>query len=136
MSTRVKFSGIIVDTCEMSLSLPMYKVDKLLEKIVAIESKKNATKKELESIAGLMAQCSSVVKGDRTLCRRVYDVCSETPRYSVTTLSDEILADFSWWKSFCNVFNGSAKIIPRCKSTSVFLTPLCGVSVLGVSLIG
>ena len=118
-STRVKFLGIIVDTCDMSLSLPLYKVEKLLEKIKIIESKNKATKKELESIAGLMAHCSSVVKGGRTFSRRVYDLCNNTARRSTTNLSIEILADFSWWKSFCNVFNGSAKIIPRCKSTSL-----------------
>ena len=109
---RVKFLGIIIDSVEMSLSLPLCKVAKLLEGIIRIESNGRATKKDLECIAGHMAHCSCVIKGGRTFSRRVCDLCNNTARRSVTALTESLLADFAWWKSFCAVFNPFHPIRP------------------------
>ena len=118
-SRCVKFLGILVDSVTMSLSLPMSKVEKLMSEINNLQSKGFAKKKDLECIGGLMAHCSTVVHGGRTFSRRLYDLCASTPRRGVVPLSDDILLDFAWWLSFCEVFNGTAKIVPRLKSVSI-----------------
>ena len=110
---KVKFLGIIVDSEQMNLSLPVEKIDRLMKVIGEVEKKGSATKRELERIAGHMAHCSTVIKGGRTFSRRVYDLCSSMPRYASMSLTEELLLDFKWWKEFCSLFNGSANIIPR-----------------------
>ena len=118
-STHVKFLGIILDSEEMNLSLPMCKLEKLLESMDSKEKAGSATKKELERVAGLMAHCSTVIKGGRTFSRRVYDLCVSLPRHGRSKLSEELQLDLEWWKNFCKMFNGSAKIIPHHSSVSI-----------------
>ena len=118
-SRCVKFLGILIDSVSMSLSLPKQKVEKLESEIGRLHVKGCATKKDLECVGGLMAHCSTVIHGGRTFSRRLYDLCAVTPKRGVSTLLEEILLDFAWWLSFCSVFNGSAKIVPRAQSISI-----------------
>ena len=116
---KVKFLGIMVDSETMTLSLPMSKIDKLTNAIAQLESRGSATKRELESVAGLMAHCATVIKGGRTFSRRVYDLCDSVSRRGRTLLSEEMLLDFEWWKNFCKIVNGSASIVKRESSAAM-----------------
>ena len=97
----------------MNLSLPETKVSCLLELVSNLESVGSASRKELERLGGLVAHCTTVIKGGRTFSRRIYDLCMSCPRRGRVKLGQEILADLSWWKSLCAVFNSSGNIIPR-----------------------
>ena len=97
----------------MNLSIPPEKIDKLLSLIRTLKSKGTATKKELELLGGLLSHFSSVVRGGRTVCRRVYDLFSRCQRGKRIKIDEDILLDLSWWERLCSVFNGSAKIISK-----------------------
>ena len=71
-----------------------------------------ASKKDLERVGGLVSHCSYVVRGGRTFSRRIFDLAASYSRHCRSIpLDDAILADFHWWLSFCNTFNGKACII-------------------------
>ena len=106
------FMGINIDTAEMELSLPMTKVEKLKLAIDCLIQKGTSTKKELECVGGLVSHCSYVVRGGRTFSRRIFDLAASYSRSAkMIPLDDSILADFNWWKCFCECFNGRAFII-------------------------
>ena len=119
LSNKVKLIGIMVDHLSMKLSLPLSKIYKLTAAIAHVEGNGSATNRELESIAGLMAHCSTVIKRGRTFSRRVYDLCDNVSRGCCISLSEELLLDFEWWKHFCKIFNGSASIVPHDSSASI-----------------
>ena len=118
-SSEVDFLGITINTTKMNLSLPLGKVEGLLQTISILEGKGWASKKQLERLGGLVAHFASVIKGGRTFSRRIYDLCNTCPRGRRVRLSETILADLSWWKNLCSVFNGSAKIVPRAPGAEI-----------------
>ena len=96
----------------MELSLPEEKVQKLKSCLTSLLDRGCATKKELEQVGGLVSYCSYVVRGGRTFSRRIFDLAASYSRKSKSfPLDDSIKADFSWWLSFCGVFNCRACII-------------------------
>ena len=90
----------MVDSVSMSLSLPMSKIENLTSAITIVEKKGSATKRELTRIAGLLAHCSTVIKGGRTFSCRVYDLYDSVSRGDGVRLMDELLLEFEWWKDF------------------------------------
>ena len=106
------FLGITIDSVKMELSLPLEKVEKLRSLLLSLIAKKQASKKELERVGGLVSHCSYVIKGGRTFSRRIFDLAALNTRSStIIPLGTEILADFEWWLAFCYTFNGRACII-------------------------
>ena len=106
------FLGITIDSVKLQLSLPIEKVHKLRDLLLSLIGKGHATKKELESVGGLVSHCSYIVRGGRTFSRRIFDLSGSYSRRSKSIpLSKDILADFEWWLAFCHVFNGRACII-------------------------
>ena len=112
-ATRTTFLGITIDSLEMNLSIPPIKIDKLVEMISDLEHAMRATRKQLERLGGLVSHFSSVIRGGRTFCRRIYDLFGKCPKKGSICLEEEILSDLSWWKNLCSIFNGSAKIIGK-----------------------
>ena len=112
-ATKTTFLGITIDSEEMNLTLPQCKIRKLLECIALLESKGKATKKHLEKLGGLVSHFSSVIRGGRTFCRRIYDLFNQCPNRGSINLSEEFLLDLSWCKKLHASFSGSAKIIGK-----------------------
>ena len=108
----IRFLGINIDSVEMTLSLPEDKVIKLKKQLALFINRRKATKKELESLAGILAHCCKVVHGGRTFSRRVYDLVSsvENEKFKVR-LNEEFKLDLQWWLKFIDKFNGYANII-------------------------
>ena len=119
--TMTTFLGICIDSVEMSLTLPASKIEKLLAVIGDLEKVGRASKKQLESLGGLVSHFSSVIRGGRTFCRRIFDLSVKCKRSHSVKLNEEMMLDLSWWKNLCNSLNGSAKIIGKEFSTS-FIT--------------
>ena len=112
-SRKTVFLGITIDSVAMNLSIPPEKISKFLIIIQDLEREGKASKKQLERLGGLVSHFSSVIRGGRTFCRRIYNLFSKCPKNTKVTLDQSILLDLAWWKNLCNSFNGSAKIIGR-----------------------
>ena len=111
-ATITTFLGITIDSEAMELSLPLAKVEKLKALILNILDRGHASKKDLESLGGMVSHCSYVVRSGRTFSRRIFDLsASYTRRFKKIPLDSSIRADLDWWLAFCYVFNGRACII-------------------------
>jgi hypothetical protein len=112
-SQLTRFLGIDIDSVAMSLSLPADKLIKLINKLQMFNGKNKSTKLELDSLAGLLAHASKVVRGGRTFTRRIYDLCGRAKRFHHSIrLNNEFRLDLKWWLEFVRDFNGTACIIP------------------------
>ena len=62
----IHFLGIDVNTVQSELRLPADKLIKLLDLLRWFINKRKASKKELESLAGVLAHCCKVIHGGHT----------------------------------------------------------------------
>ena len=109
---RVTYLGIVLDSVEMSLSLPPSKVDKLRSVLQSFENKVTCSVKDLQVLAGHLSHASTVVRGGRTFSRRVINFLKHVSfRASVVNIPEWFKEDIHWWLHFIEVFNGSAKMI-------------------------
>ena len=81
-----------------------------------------------------MAHFAIVIKGGRTFSRRIYDLCNSCPHSRRVKLGESFLADLSWWKNLCSVFNGSAKIVPRAPGAEIVTNFLWFWQLVGLGL--
>ena len=112
-SQCVVFLGIEIDSTRMELRLPKGKVEKLRNLLELNISKKRISKKELESLGGLLSHCSHIIRGSRVFCKRVYalykDIIKSNARF--IHIPEIVKADLQWWLKFSKYFNGTAKIV-------------------------
>ena len=78
-------------------------------------------KKQLQSLAGKLNFCASVVYGGRVFSRCIINTINLLKEGShKIKLSSSIKADILWWHSFMASFNGRSILLDRQPVTSVF----------------
>ena len=103
---KLCFLGIDICTESLTLSLPKNKVDKFMDMLCAFRSRKRASLRQLQQLAGRLNWASAVVHGGRTYLRRVLDLMRPLKEsYHKALLSASFMADIQWWISYLKVFN-------------------------------
>ena len=126
-ATCVRYLGIMINSTDMSLSLPEDKLQKLRHELEFFRGRSRATKKQIQRLCGIIAHCSKVVRGGRTFSRRIIDLLAGlkdgNPRIR---LSQEFCLDIEWWLNFAREFNGKENIIfPNTGDGYCFSTDSC-----------
>ena len=108
-----RYLGLDIDSIEMELRLPKDKLEKLILSVNTFKDKSSISKKELESLGGLLSHCSHVVDGGRTHSRRFYDLYKVILNNNLKRIKLGLAAkeDLKWWANFAKTFNGKKKII-------------------------
>ena len=120
-TTRITFLGIEVDSIAMCLRLPDEKLVQVRQELSRFLLRKRASKKQLQSLAGKLNFCASVVYGGRVFSRRIINTINLLKEGShKIKLSSSIKADILWWHSFMASFNGRSMLLDRQPVTSVF----------------
>ncbi len=84
--------------------------------------KKQTTKKEVESLVGLLNFVAKCVCPTRIFMSHMFDFLKEMPKTEVTMLPDEFRQDVYWWLTFMPSFNGVSLIpIPKCAGVGTIL---------------
>ena len=111
-STCTTYLGVEIDSVTMELRLPESKLKKLKGLLEMYVSRKKISKKDLESLGGLLSHCAHLVRGGRTFCRRLYNLYKEVcvKNLKFITMTPEVKSDLNWWRVFCVSFNGIAQI--------------------------
>lgn len=111
-SQNAIFLGIVIDTVLMEIRLPEGKLEKTLGILKKVCCCKSISKKNLEKLTGLLGHCSTVVRGGRTFCRRLYNLhkLAHSKHLNVIRLGSEAKEDINWWIKFIRVFNGKSAI--------------------------
>ena len=106
-STCLTFLGITLDTSWMEIRLPEEKLLHIRNEILNWLPKKNATKREILSLVGLLQHATKVVKCGRTFVGWMYQYAAKVKEMSFfTRLTKEFKSDLYWWHFFLTCWNG------------------------------
>lgn len=107
-SQCVEFLGVVINTCDCSVSLSDDKLSKLHSKLSSFQLKKRATKRQLQSLAGSLNWACQAIRGGRFFLRRILDSIIKLKCAShKCKLSADFQKDLSWWLNFLHTFNGT-----------------------------
>lgn len=117
-TTIMKLLGIIIDTVRQELRLPEEKLKRLLDLLRTWEAKKSCTRRELESLLGILQHACKVIRPGRAFMRQALSLLSIAKRrHHHIRLNAGFRSDMFWWKAFASHWNGAALIIHQgCKS--------------------
>lgn len=109
-STCLSFLGVEVDTVACQLRLPADKLARLKAVLEATLGKKAVTKRELQSLVGLLQHAAKVVRPGRSFLRRLHALlaqvgASRAPSHLIR-LNLAARADVLWWHVFVEEWNG------------------------------
>lgn len=108
----VTYLGVNFNSCDMSVSLPLEKLDKLQCELSFFANKRRATKKQIQHLCGILAHCAKVVKGGRTFSHRVISLLRGWPADKKRiSLGNQFKHDVAWWTEFAETFNGKRLMI-------------------------
>lgn len=111
-STKCVFLGVLIDSVNMTMSLPSEKLDLLSRELVFFHGRDRATVKQLRRLCGILAYASRVIRGGRTFSRRVIDMLKDlSPDTKRVRISHQFHMDLLWWSRWASTFNGYASMI-------------------------
>lgn len=100
------FLGILIDTTQCTLGLDAGKLGELKSKLQAFRGRKRATKRQLQSLAGLLNWACQAIRGGFFL-RRILDAQHKLKHSKHKVyLSADFHLDVDWWWTYLHAFNG------------------------------
>lgn len=111
-TTRLTFLGVEIDTFDMTLRLPLDKLDELLQTVSFVLKCKKVTLRETQSLLGSLNFACRL--SGRAFCRRLIDstIGLNKPHYRIRITSN-MKADLLMWKSFLKQINGLTLMLDR-----------------------
>ena len=122
--------GIWMNTLDMTLSVPAFRVEELQLELNAWLTKCSFTKRELQQLLGKLSFVSACVRPGRAFMSRLLNAlrsCSSAPRRTVHPISEDLRADINWWQYFLSQYNG-VSVIPSdviVSNPELFATDAC-----------
>lgn len=111
-SQCVTYLGVQFNSHEMSVSLPLEKMEKMQHELDYFQCKTRATKKQIQRLCGVLSHCSKVVKGGRTFSHRIIALLRGwPPNKKRIRLNTQFMYDIAWWRDFSKVFNGKNMMV-------------------------
>ena len=106
-TTCLTFLGIQVDTEALLLCLPEEKLSRLKQELSRCSLRKTITKRELQSLTGLLQFATKVIRPGRPFLRQLYAMQSigSHPGHHIR-LNAAARADIMWWYLFAEEWNG------------------------------
>ena len=103
------FLGIEIDTIRQELRLPVEKLQRLLQMVNEWERRKACTRRELESLIGILQHACKVIRpGCSFLCRAISLLSITKQPHHHIRLNAEFRSDIRWWKASATNWNGAA----------------------------
>ena len=109
--TTIEFLGITIDTVRQELRLPEEKLDRLKDLTTQWKSQKSCSKRELESLLGVLQHACTVIPADRAFLQQIISWLSMTkqPHHHIR-LNNAFRSDLGWWRVFSLYWNGKGLI--------------------------
>ena len=118
--TSLTFLGITLDTVQMEIRLPDDKLARIRQCIDQWLPKKNATKRDILSLVGLLQHATKVVRCGKTFVSCMYSTAAKISKLDFyTRLNKEFRSDLWWWHTFLASWNGLSLL----RSTSLHSNP-------------
>ena len=99
--TCLIFLGFDLDSVNMTVSIPLHKVEELLKAISEVVARRKVTLKEFQSVVGKLSFFSKAIRSGRAFLRRFYDAMSgiKRPHHRIR-ISASIRKDLDMWLFF------------------------------------
>ena len=124
-STSIVFLGVLINSITMTLHLPEEKVIAFKELLLQFRSRKRASCRQLQALAGKLSWSTCVVRGGRIFLNRILQLLRPLRRTSHKALLDsEFQNDIDWWLSYIDFFN-CTHIIPVSSPPVPIFTDAC-----------
>ena len=117
-STQVKWLGIIINSVDMSLSIPDGKLAEVLDTVKACAGKRSIHRRKYESLLGKLMHIAKCVQPARAFMSRLLQALRESQGWFVK-VTPAIRADLAWFTEFAEHWNGTAIIPPD--NPSIFI---------------
>lgn len=102
------FLGLVINTINMTVSIPDEKLVELRRLLESFLDKKKVTLKMLQSLVGSLNFCSRAIPASRAFCRRFYDaMCGISKPHHFIRVTYPMKEDIKMWLLFLDCFNGS-----------------------------
>ena len=115
-TTCLTFLGIEVDSVANELRLPADKLTRLQALLHTWGNRKACSRKELESLIGLLNHACKVVRSGRSFLRRMIDLLHSVHRHpgsqTPIRLNTGSRSDLAWWRTFVDQWNGISFLPP------------------------
>ena len=124
--------GIELDTVNMCSRIPTKKLEEIRQKLLEFSKRRRASKRQLQSLVGVMNWAAAVIYGGRVFLRRVIDL-TNTLRQKMdrVLLSSDMRHDIEFWLEFMTSFNGKSAVLDKQPITTVY-TDACMAGCGGV----
>lgn len=104
-STRMVFLGILLDSTEFTLTIPSEKLAAARQLLEVWNTKRTASKTELQSLLGSLQHLCCCVRGGRVFLNRMLNTLRNMSSGDII-IDTEFRKDLFWWRSFLEEFNG------------------------------
>lgn len=106
-TTVLTFLGLEIDTLRLELRLPQDKIIRLRDTLREWYGRRDPTKRQLQSLIGLLSHAATVVKPGRTFMRHLINTM-KVPKQGdqKVRLNAQCMADIHWWAMFVESWNG------------------------------
>ena len=119
-SRNLTFLGVVLDSINMTLSIPQSKLTECDEIMNQIIVKSKVNKREIQCLVGKLNWLSHLIYGGRSHMRRLIDRCNALRKpWHRTNVTIEMKKDIEWWLSFMRIFNGTTQIVENRSVTSL-----------------
>lgn len=121
----------------MTMEIDAARLIQILQMLSKWQDKKEATKKEVESLVGLLNFVAKCVRPSRIFMQRMYDFIRDMPAKGKVKIPDEFALDLQWWHTYLPTYNG-VSLIPELTFKpvdSVIVTDACLQGCGGLNLI-
>ena len=111
--SRMVFLGTLIDTDRMVLEVAPDRLRELHKLLQCWLSKTSASKKQTQSLIGVLQFVVICVKPGRVFMARLLNFLRECPQLGEAIIPEEVKADINWWVTFLPFYNGVSLIPER-----------------------
>ena len=122
--------GIWINTLDMTLSVPSFRVSELHQELHKWLNKSSFTRHELQQLLGKLSFVSACVRPGRAFMSRLLNALRagfSRPKNTSFPLTEELRSDLDWWLFFLSHYNGIS-VIPSdvlISTPELFATDAC-----------
>ena len=111
-TTRMELLGCVIDTVQMTISLPHSKLQAIIAMLQTVNSSRTVRQRDLLSLVGKLVHATKCIPAGRSFFRRLLDTAYSVRRpHHWVTLTRDTKRDLDWWLTVLPSWNGTAPLI-------------------------
>ena len=124
-STQMIFLGVLFNTDDLTLSISAQRLIEIKQLMGEWIQKNQATKKQLQSLIGVLKFVAACVIPGRSFFARMYFTMKTTPDQGLHPINKSFFKDLIWWNKFITKYNGVSMMSSDRKADVVFTSDSC-----------